>query len=142
MRSRRVTAQAPRARRGPGASSSRFLLSSGSAGAGGGGARGCAPAGVDEGGDAVEGGSADEAVDGSARCVRVAEVHAAEDPGDEIELRDADEAPVEAADEHEGGGEQVELLHLLYTSCIDVVRDPTARMLLLSNFCPDVAPHR
>ena len=61
--------------------------------------------------DAVDGCQADEAIDDSAAHVRVAEVHAAEDPGDKIELREGDEPPVEPAHEHECCGDDVQLLH-------------------------------
>src|SRR5689334_2595770 len=76
--------------------------------------RGCVrarPAGRSEQGtDAVDGGEADEAVHDAARDVRLPEVEA-DDRRHEVELRDCDEAPVEPADQNEGGREQVELLH-------------------------------
>src|SRR5512146_455258 len=94
-----------------------FILSPLSSGARGSASAGC---GRSKGGpaarsqqrpDSVDRGETDEAVDDPARGVGVTEVEAATDPGDEVELGDRHEAPVEAADEHEGRGQQVELLH-------------------------------
>src|SRR5918995_6845008 len=95
-------------------------------GGGGGPAGGRAAAAARERRDAVDGGDADEAVDDAAGRVRRAEL-LAEDPGDEVELGDRDEPPVEPADDHERRGEQVELLHgvyLLYRCCTDTRSAP------------------
>src|SRR6478609_2367605 len=65
---------------------------------------------ADQRDDAVDRRQADQAVDDAAGGVRLAELET-KDPRDEVELRDGDETPVEAADDQERGGEQIELSH-------------------------------
>lgn len=91
---------------------------------------------ADQRGDAVDRSQAYEAVDDPARHIGLAEVET-EDPGDEIELRDCDQAPVEAADEQKHGGDQIELAHYVYllSRCCP---DPTCPRQLVSNICPDL----
>jgi hypothetical protein len=69
-----------------------------------------APCTADQRADPVDRCEADEAVDDAGDRVRLSELEA-EDPGHEIELRDCDETSVEAADDQERGGEQIELSH-------------------------------
>src|SRR5215204_7328149 len=74
---------------------------------------------ADERADSVDRRDADEAVDDATAGIGLAELEP-EDPGHEIELRYRDEAPIEAADDEQCCGEQVELLHLvhlLYRNC-------------------------
>ena len=59
----------------------------------------------------IDGGEADEAVDDAAGCVRLAEVET-DELGDEIELGDGDEAPVEPADDDEDRCQDVQLLQV------------------------------
>jgi hypothetical protein len=76
----------------------------------------------------VETGQSDECVYGSAERRHLAETHA-EQRGDQVETADGDEPPVEGADDHENGGDDVYVLHncLLYrrlggtsrTACIE-----------------------
>src|SRR3954451_15082914 len=68
------------------------------------GAGGLAPA--EQRGDAVDGGDPHEPIDDPRRCACRPEL-LAEDPRDEIELGDRDQAPVEAADDDQGGGNEV-----------------------------------
>src|SRR4051794_37296110 len=51
--------------------------------------------GRDKRADPVHGREPDETVDDAAGRVRLAELHAAEDPGDEVEFGHCDESPVE-----------------------------------------------
>src|SRR5215213_1964324 len=60
----------------------------------------------DQRGDAVDGRQTDQSVDHAACGVRGAEL-LAENPCNEVELRNRHEPPVESADDHERGGEQV-----------------------------------
>ena len=54
--------------------------------------------------DGIDRGEPHEAVDDPAGRVRGAEL-LAEDPGDEVELGERDQAPVEPADDEQGSGE-------------------------------------
>src|SRR5918994_4242110 len=57
-------------------------------------------------GSAVDGGEPHEPIDDATGGVRRAEV-LAEDPRHQVELADRDQSPVETADDHEDGGEDV-----------------------------------
>ena len=69
------------------------------------GAGGLAPA--EQRGDAIDGGEPHEAVDDPAGRVRRAEV-LAEEPGHEVELGDRDQTPIEAADDEQRSGNDVQ----------------------------------
>ena len=66
--------------------------------------------GAGKGGQLVDRGEADEAVDDPAHGVRLAEVET-DERRDEVKLCDRDQAPIQAADHDQRGGEDVELLH-------------------------------
>src|SRR6185312_8700750 len=66
--------------------------------------------GTDERAGEHDGGDPHEPVDDPTGDVRLAEV-LAEEPRDEVELRQGDKAPVETADDHEDDGDRRELLH-------------------------------
>src|SRR5215218_5053908 len=63
-----------------------------------------------DGDQLVDGGEADEAVHDPADGVGLAEVEA-DERRDEVELRERDQPPVQATDDHQCAGEDVELLH-------------------------------
>src|SRR6185312_8501285 len=83
---------------------------------------------------------ADEHVDDAGDGVRLAEVEAAADRRDEVELRQSYEAPVEAADDEQRHGGEVELLHesLLSRVCPTIVRDHSCCTATMSRFCPSL----
>src|SRR5215218_7841552 len=90
--------------------------------------RACLTAAGGEPAEAVHGREPDEAVDDPAGGVRLAEVEA-DHPRNQVELRDRDEAPVEAADEHECKWEQIALPEHLSTSCREVVKHEFGTLL-------------
>src|SRR6185369_16961173 len=67
------------------------------------------------------GGDPDQPVDDPAGDVGLTEV-LAEQPRDEVELRQGDETPVETTDDHKGGGDGNEFLHGIVLSLSNVCR--------------------
>jgi hypothetical protein len=88
--------------------------------------------------DPVHGREADEPVDHARGRVGLAEVEA-EDRGDEVELRDRHEAPVESADDQKRNGQPIELLHLCLPP-VEVLFNEAAEyrsQRRLSSYCLD-----
>ena len=73
-------------------------------------ARGASRRRADQTAELVEGGQPDEAVDDPRGRVRLSELEP-DDPGDEVELRDGDETPIEASDDDQRACGEIERIH-------------------------------
>ena len=82
----------------------------------------------------VDGREADEPVDDPAESVRLTELEA-DDLGDEIELRDRYETPVEPSDNEEEPGGEIECLHAFSFPCPISVQGMYRVCSSLSNVC-------